>query len=242
MSTATYGRYELLRTFRAVRFFIFSLIFPLVLYLVVAGSNRHAELGGISFPVYYMSGMVAWGSMSAVMASGARIAGERAVGWNRQLRLTPLRPPVYLATKVVTGYVMAVCSMVLLYLAGTLLGVRLTATEWISMTLMVLIGLIPFAVLGIVLGHVLTVDAVPPALGGSTALLALLGGAYGPIGQAGLLHKVIELLPSYWLVQAGKVAEGGGWWPAKAWVVIAVWTFVLVRIGMRVWQRDTARA
>ena len=52
MSAATYTRYELVRTFRNRRFFIFSLVFPLVLYYLIAGPNRdegdigeHGHLG-----------------------------------------------------------------------------------------------------------------------------------------------------------------------------------------------------
>ena len=37
-----------------------------------------------------MVGLAAFGAMNAVLAFGARIAAEREVGWNRQLRLTPL--------------------------------------------------------------------------------------------------------------------------------------------------------
>ena len=37
--------------------------------------------------------------MVAVIAGGARIAAERAVGWNRQLRLTPLSARSYLAPR-----------------------------------------------------------------------------------------------------------------------------------------------
>ena len=37
----TYTKYELLRTFRNRRFFLFSLGFPLVLYFVIAGANRN---------------------------------------------------------------------------------------------------------------------------------------------------------------------------------------------------------
>ncbi len=40
---STYVRFELLRTFRNGRFFIFSLAFPLVLYSVIAGPNRHDQ-------------------------------------------------------------------------------------------------------------------------------------------------------------------------------------------------------
>ena len=86
-------RYELLRTFRNRRFFFFSLGFPLVLYFLIAAPNRNEhDLGGtgISAPLYFMVGLASFGAMNAMLSSGARIAAERAAGWNRQLRITPL--------------------------------------------------------------------------------------------------------------------------------------------------------
>lgn len=176
MSAATYTRFELLRMFRNVRFFIFSLVFPLILFFVIAAPNRHEKLVGVPFPLYFMCGMVAWGTMAAVVAGGARIAADRSVGWNRQLRLTPLSPKVYMGTKVLTGYDMAAVSIVLLYGSGILLGVRLGLGGWAEMTGLILIGLIPFAVFGILLGHLVTVDTMGPAMGGVISLFALLGG------------------------------------------------------------------
>jgi ABC-2 type transport system permease protein len=243
VTSSTYVRYELIRTFRNVRFFIFSLVFPLILFYVVAGSQRNAELNGLPFATYYMVGMVSWGTMAAVMAGGARIAAERQVGWNRQMRITPLTVRTYFATKVGTGYAMALVSIALLFVAGLTLGVRMPAvTDWFVLTGLVVVGLVPFAVLGVLLGHVLTVESMGPALGGLVALFALLGGAWGPItGSSRALQDLCQLLPSYWLVQAGQVALGGRAWPAKAWIVIAVWTLVLARVTVRVYQRDTKR-
>jgi len=237
----TYIRFEILRTLRNWRFMIFSLAFPLVLFITVAASNRNAQLGGISLPLYYMTGMAAWGTMSAVIAGGSRIGAERSVGWTRQMRTTPLSSGVYFATKVLCGYLLALLSIACLYIAGISLGVRLSGEEWLTMTALILIGLIPFAVLGILLGHVLTVDSMGPAMGGITALLALFGGAWGPFATSGALHTFVQLLPSYWLVQAGATALGGGGWPLKAWIVMIVWTAVLVWVSTRVYQRDTAR-
>jgi ABC-2 type transport system permease protein len=119
--TSTYLRYELLRTFRNGRFFIFSLAFPLILFFVVAGPNKHeSDFGGTGLPalLYYMIGLAAFGAMMATISSGARIAGERQVGWNRQLRITPLKARSYLGAKVVTAYVMAIWSVVLTALAA----------------------------------------------------------------------------------------------------------------------------
>jgi ABC-2 type transport system permease protein len=236
-----YLRYELLRTFRNRRFLLFSLGFPLILFLVVGGANRHALLDGIAFPLYYMTGMIAWGSMVAVVASGARIAAERQVGWTRQMRITPLPIRTYFASKVASGYLMAGLSIVVLYAVGGALGVRLSAGQWLTMTGLLLAGLVPFAVIGIMLGHLLKADSMGPALGGITALFALLGGAWGPLATNGALLDIAKCLPSYWLVQAGKTAVGGHGWPAQAWIVVAAWTLACCLLAVRVYQRDTAR-
>ena len=195
---------------------------------------------GISAPLYYMVGLAAFGAMAAILSSGTRIAGERAVGWNRQLRITPLTTRAYLRTKVLTGYLMALLTVGLLYLAGSALGVRLPAADWVHMTLLMIVALIPFAALGILLGHLLTVDSIGPAVGGLTAMLAFVSGTWFPLGH-GLLNDIGQCLPSYWLVQASHVALGGQAWPAKGWAVVAVWSAVLSVLARRAYRRDTQR-
>jgi len=116
-----YMRYELLRTLRNRRFFLLSLGFPLILYFVIAGPRAHEQIvdgSSVSFALYYMVALASFGTMSAMLSSGARIAAERAVGWNRQLRITPLTPRAYFRVKVLTGYMMASISLLALYTAG----------------------------------------------------------------------------------------------------------------------------
>jgi ABC-2 type transport system permease protein len=244
MSAAiSYMRYELLRTFRNRRFFIFSLGFPLVLYYVIAGPNKNeGSLGGtgISAPLYYMIGLAAFGTMNAVLAAGARIAAERGVGWNRQLRLTPLTTRDYFRAKVVTGYAMALITLVLLYAAGASLGVSLPAGRWLEMTGLMIIGLIPFVALGILFGHLLTSDSIGPAMGGTTALLALLGGTWFPV-TSGVMHDIAQALPSYWLVQASRVSLSGQAWGTEGWLIVAAWSVGLGLLAARAYQHDTQR-
>jgi ABC-2 type transport system permease protein len=243
-SSLAYTRYELLRTLRNRRFFILSLGFPLILFFLIAGpqQNNHNFLkSGISAPLYYMVGMVAFGTMSAMLSSGARIAAERAVGWNRQLRISPLSTRAYFRTKVLTAYVMALLSMAVLFVAGIALGVSLSAGEWLRMILLILVGLAPFAALGIAIGHLLTPDSIGPAMGGGVALLAFLGGVWFPITGSGFLPELAQLLPSYWLVQASHVALGGHSWEAKGWIVIGAWTAALAALARRAYRRDTQR-
>ena len=244
MNTFAYARYELLRTFRNKRFFIFSFGFPLVLYYAIAGPNRNVHdlnHSGISAPMYYMVGLVAFGTMNAVLGSGARISAERTAGWNRQLRLTPLSVRTYFRVKVLTSYAMELVTIALLYAAGTSLGVRLSASHWVSMTLFILVGLIPFAGIGIVIGHLVPSDSIGPALGGTTALLAFLGGVWFPI-IGGTKQLIAEALPSYWLVQAAHIGLGGHGWGTNGWAIVAAWSVAADIAAASAYQRDTKRA
>ena len=162
MSSVAYTRYELKRTFRNRRLYFFSLGFPLILYWLIAGpqrDNHNFNGSGLSFPLYYMVGLAAFGTMMAMLTTGARIAGERQVGWTRQLRITPLSARAYFRAKVITAYAMCGLSLGLLYLSGAALGVSLSAGRWFEMTALIAIGLLPLAALGIVIGHLVNTDS-----------------------------------------------------------------------------------
>jgi len=241
MINTTHVRYDILRMYRVPTTVALTIALPLVVYYAVTPGNRHAHPEGITFALYFMTGMAAYGAMWAAVAPGARIARDRAGGWTRHTRTTPLRTGTYFASKVVTAYLVAIPALVLLYLAGASLGVRLDATQWLEMTGLLLIGLAPFVVIGIALGHLLTVEAMVPAVGGIVVLFALLGGAFGRLFTGGVGLTIVKLLPSYWLVQAGKSASGGGDWPAEGWIVVAIWIVALVPLAVLAYRRDTSR-
>jgi ABC-2 type transport system permease protein len=224
---------------------VFSLGFPIVLYLLIAAPNRDEHsLGGtgISAPLYFMIGLAAFGTINAVLSSGSRIAAERSAGWNRQLRITPLTTRQYFRAKIATSYLLALLSLLALYAAGIALGVDLPADRWVQMTWLILIGLIPFAALGIVLGHLLTADSIGPAIGGTTALFAFLGGTWFPITGGGFIEAVAKELPSYWVVQASRAGLGASQpWGSHGWAVIAVWSVALIALAGWAYQRDTQR-
>ena len=68
-----------------------------------------------------------------------------------------------------------------------------------------------------------------------------MGGAFGRLFTSGVGLTIVKLLPSYWLVQAGKSASGGGDWPVEGWIVLAVWIVALVPLAVLVYRRDTSR-
>ena len=236
-----YYRYEVLRIFRNRQNFYFSLILPFLLYLFIAGGHRNDRIGSLNLPTYFMAGMIAFGGMGAVMSGGARIALERELGWTRQLRISPLSVRAYFRGKVLGCYLTAICTTALMYVAGIFLGVRMPAERWLAMTGLILVSLIPFAALGIMLGHLVKADAMGPIMGGGMSLLSIFGGAFGPIDSP-LIHRVAEFLPSYWTVQAGHVALGADPWGTRGWVTTAVWSALLIYGASWAYRRDTGRA
>ena len=187
-----------------------------------------------------MVSLASFGTMMAMISTGARIAGERQAGWTRQLRITPLSSRAYFRAKVLTAYAMALLTLVLLYVSGAVLGVSLPAGQWLEMVGLILVGLLPFAALGILIGHLVTTDSVGPVTGGLVSLLALLSGTWFPITK-GFLHTFGELLPSWWLIQASRVALGSHGWGARGWITVAAWTAVLVTLASWAYRRDTGR-
>lgn len=251
MTTIVYTRYELLRVARNRQGMLFSLVFPLIMYFLLAAPNKNdhnfggdaKHHTGLFAPQYYMIGLLAFGAMIAVMSAGARIAAERTIGWNRQLRLTPLSSRNYLRAKVAASYALVIVGMVLLYACGIALGVRMPLESWLKMSGLILVALIPFAAIGIGGGHLLNDDAAGAGLGGVVSLFAFLGGTWFPITGGGF-RTFCESLPSYWLVRAGQVGLGGRGdpWGAKGWLVLAAWTAAGVVFAAWVYRRDTRRA
>ncbi len=243
MTGVVYLRFELRRLFRNRRFFLFSLGFPVALFFLIAGPNRNDhDFGGtgLAAPLYYMVALASFGTMMAMVSTGARIAGERQAGWTRQLRITPLSPRAYIRAKIVTAYASSGASLAALYICGAVLGVSLSVGTWARMTLLIAIALMPFAALGIFLGHLLNVDSIGPATGGTVSLLAFISGTWFPV-TSGVLHAIGQFFPSYWLVQAARLPLHTQAWSTLGWGVVIGWTAVLATAAAWAYRRDTQR-
>ena len=110
------------------------------------------------------------------------------------------------------------------------------------MTGLVLVGLLPFAALGIFLGHSLTPDRWGRlSVSSAASLLCSVGPGSRSVLRA-RFYDVTKLLPSYWLVQAGRAGLTHQAWPVEGWVVILVWTAGLTALAVMAYRRDTGKA
>jgi ABC-2 type transport system permease protein len=214
-----------------------------VVFFWLIASPQHNKIikgTGLTYAAYYMVSLASFGTMMSMISTGARIAGERQVGWTRQLRISPLSVRAYFRAKVLTGYAMALLSLLLLYISGALLGVHLPVTRWLGMTALIVVGLLPFAALGVFIGHLVNTDAVGPLMGGLVSILAFVSGAWFAI-TGGFLYTFGQFLPSWWLVQARNVALDGHGWSTRGWVTVAAWTAILSVGAAWAYRRDTGR-
>jgi ABC-2 type transport system permease protein len=156
--------------------------------------------------------------------------------------MTPLRARSYFGAKLMASYLMAATTLVLLLVAGLTLGVHERYLGVAEMAGYVAVGLIPFAALGIFIGHKVTVDSIGPILGGGVSILAFVGGVWAPFGgDHGTAHDISQATPTYWLVQAGHTLIGGPGWPLRGWVIVGIWSLVLGRLAIRAYRTDTKR-
>ncbi|MBW0091311.1 ABC transporter permease [Pseudonocardia sp. KRD-184] len=239
----TYLRLEILRVLRVPQLLVFTVVLPLVLFLVFANLFGAARFGGVSSTAYTMQGMAAYGSLGGALFSTAAIALERRIGWNRQLRLTPLPPSRYVLVKGLAAWLVTLPGLVLVYTAGALLGVALPLWRWFALAGVTWTALLPFVVLGIALGFTGSSESVQAVSTFVLLALSLLGGVWFPIEiLPEWVQAVARALPSYWLNAAGRAVIGG---PGIGWTgvgVLLAWTAALGLFAASRYRADARRA
>src|SRR4029077_9456691 len=101
---------------------------------------------------------------------------ERAQGWSRQLRLTPLRPPAYIAIKLMTAMLLGLASVTVVYIAGALDGVSMTIEAWVLSGVLAWVSSLLFAAFGLFMGYLLPSENVMQFIGPVIGVFAFFGG------------------------------------------------------------------
>jgi ABC-2 type transport system permease protein len=239
-------RAELFRILRNRRTVLLSIVMPVgffFLFSATRGPRGDLKIAGLSIEAYYMVAMATYGATNALLSAGARIAVERAAGWNRQLRLAGVGGMAYFTTKLATAYATAVPGfLAILVLATSVRGVSLPAAKWVELVVSVLFALAPIAALGILVGYLAGPDAIQPVLGLGTVMVALLGGMLVPINVFSPgFQTALKVLPPYWSTYAGRAVLAGDWVGWEGLAVLALWTVAIGLLAARTYRRDTLK-
>ena len=237
-------RIELRRILRNRRTIIFTLVMPVVLYLIIGtGSGYSSEREGSgNVSAYILISMAAYGAVLAATSGGAMVATERALGWSRQLRLTPLSPVAYIAVKSMVALALGLGSVVAVNVVGAFNGKAEMPTHvWIAAAAIAWVGSIVFSAFGLFMGYLLPSENVMQVLGPVLAGLAALGGLWFPIDSDTVLGHISACTPIYGLANLARWPLYGGA-PHLVWIVnLLGWLAVFVAGAAWRMSKDTAR-
>jgi len=175
-----------------------TLLFPVMFYaffgLVMIRGQAH----------YLLATFATFGIMGAALFSfGVSIATERAQGWFTLLRATPAPLAGVVAGKWFGAALFAAVIVVMMeVLAAALGGVRMQPGQWFGLVGVLVAGTLPFCLLGLGLGLLMSPNAAPAVINIVYLPLAFLSGLWVPVSQfPPWLQSFAEWLPPYHLAQ-----------------------------------------
>ncbi|MFJ3408074.1 ABC transporter permease [Promicromonospora sp. NPDC090134] len=234
---------ELRRMLRNRRSLVFSFVMPPVFFLLFGTSAeyRSTPVGpDTNVVAYVLVSMALYGALLTATSGGAGVAVERAQGWTRQLRLTPLNPWAYVLVKVLASMTLGAVSVVVTLVVGAFAGARMPVSAWIACALIAWFGSLVFAAFGLFMGYLLPTENVIQILGPALALLSFAGGLFMPLGDT-WFATVAQVVPTYGLAELVRAPLGGGSVSAAAVVNVVAWTLIFLAGAVWRFRKDTAR-
>ncbi len=240
---------EIRRTFRDRRFVFFTIVVPVMFYLLwsnVFGKNADVEATtGLSPKLYLLVSMASFGAIGASLTTtGARLAAERKSGWLRQLQVTPLRPSAVITAKVIASMCLALPAILLVGVTAVITqGVHLSVVEWAELAGLLWIGTLPFAALGTLIGSLVGADAAQPLTVACYFGLSIFGGLWISLDLLPkTLRTIAHWLPSARFADLGWRVVGGHLPPASDGLVLGGWAIILGALAVAAYRRATVRS
>ncbi len=244
--STTFLKLELRRLLRNRRAVIFTLIMPSAFFLLFGtGSDLKGDMSagpGTNVTAYVMVSMAVYGAMIAVTSGGAMVSTERATGWSRQLRLTPLHPIAYVATKGFVAMTMGAVAIVMVSIVGTISGAKIPLHTLIEADLLGWACTLVFAAFGLFMGYLLPSENVMQVLGPALAIMSFAGGLFAPLDTFSHTFQVVaKFIPVYGVGVIARYPLGHDGNLGIAILNVAAWTAVFVLGAAWRMSKDTQR-
>jgi ABC-2 type transport system permease protein len=238
-----YLRLEVVRQFRNRDALAWRLGLPAGLYVffraVFGGGDGTSE--GLPSDAAALVVFAVFGTLaSGLYATAPALAQERATGWLRQLRVTPLPAWATVAGKVAAAMAYALPAIALVALAAAAVqGVDLELDRLVALVLLLWLATAPFAALGVLIGvTIANAESAQSAASAAMVVLWVLGGMVtSPSDLPGMLHTIAHAMPTSAAAELGWAAARGDAIPDAAIAVVACWTAALASLAALAWRR-----
>jgi ABC-2 type transport system permease protein len=239
----TFLSIEVRRLLRNRRTVVVTLVVPVVLFLLFKANRRSGALQGIGFTAAAtMIGIAVYGAMLAATSGGAMVSIERAQGWSRQLRLTPLSPAAYIAIKILVAMLLGLTSVAVVYIVGAIDGVQMAPATWVLTGVLAWAASFVFASFGLFMGFLLPSENVMQVIGPVLAVFSLFGGLFVPLGLLpSVMQDIAPYMPTYGVASIARFPLVGGAFDPTWLLSVLVWTALFGAAAMILFRRDTRR-
>jgi ABC-2 type transport system permease protein len=238
----TFLAIEIRRLLRNRRTVAATVIVPVVLFLLLK-SRKALAVGGIEIAAAStMIGIAVYGAMLAATSGGAMVSIERALGWSRQLRVTPLRPAAYIAIKILVAMLLGLTSVAVVYIAGAIDGVQMTPATWVLTGILAWAASLLFASFGLFMGYLLPSENVMQIIGPILAVFSLFGGLFVPLALLpSVMQDIAPYMPTYGVASIARYPLVGGVFDPTWLLSVVVWTAAFAAAASVLFRRDTRR-
>ncbi len=238
-------RLEVRRLLRNRRTMLLALLLPVLFFLGFGRDNSyvHEQVGRGNESAVVMISIALYGAVNATAIGGARVSIERASGWSRQLRVTPLSSPAYIVIKMAAALVLSAAAVTVVYLLGAVTNnISMPVDLWVITGLYVWVGSLLFAACGLFIGYLLPAENVMQIMGLSLTLCSFAGGLLVPLSQFSHDFAIVaEFTPLYGLNQLVHYPVVGGNFDWLWSLNVIVWLAIFVVGAAWRLRRDTAR-
>jgi len=223
-----FGRFEVGRLLRSWKFLVITVGFPVIFYMLFLGDRSAGKVidGTVPWRVYLMVSMCSFGALvAALTAGGARLSSERASGWARQLRVTPIPAWSYVATKVTACMLVILPVIALVEVVGAGFGgVHFAFGKWIELSALLWATALPLALLGVLVGFIATPETAFPVVTALMFVLGYFGGLFNPVSSMpSALQTAARILPNYHHASLGLALLSGRATSAQDWLVLVIY-------------------
>jgi ABC-2 type transport system permease protein len=215
-----------------------TLLFPTAFFLVFVAptASRYATVKMAAFAGFAAIGV-------AFFQFGVGIATERASPWEVYLRTLPVGVAARFGARVVSAALFAAAAaMLVIAVALVTTDAGLTATGWIELALVLLVGTVPFGLLGIALGYWTPSRGALPIANLLYLGLSYAGGLWiRPSDLPKAVRRVSPLLPTRALSDALAGVVYGNAFAPRPWLALLAFAAAFAALGACGYRRDEGR-
>jgi ABC-2 type transport system permease protein len=220
----------------------FSVVMPVMFFVLFASLyGGQPTPDGIPTSASMLATYGAFGVISVMLLNpGVQVAEDRSSGWLRVKKVSATPIATTLVAKVIAAlpYALAVLlaiSAVSLIVDGPVIGFG----TWLRLILVLLLGSLPFALLGLAVGFIASTNAAVAILNAVLFPMVIASGLWIPLYiLPSFFQTVAQFLPTYHLAELAKAQLTGG--PALGHLVALLITTVVAG-GLAAWSYRNLR-